>query len=460
MVVWSAGSGCALLRSEPLAGVEGLSCQGCDKTWSTSAQSIPYRFNRPQIKGLEAFIQHNAKDKPHTFQAVTAYDDLATYQFKSGKAYDKRSVEEFRAAALTALDDVLRHNIQIEDQLAGAHPVEFQAALAAAPSHSVEEQELLDLFSAMNPFDRFEFLQRASGSSVTAVPAKPASQPVNEQPGVGWNEPDGWSDTPPSPDAFSRQTPPAASSPVADAGLSFDAWTPQATYAPIPSVASPALPTGVAEPQKADASSPTYEPDWLSEWESAVPEGDTPASTGSNGWDSAPDFASPASPVDWASSSVDTQTDEPSNRGEPAQPTAGDSFTWNEPAATINALDWNEPTRQPWTQDAAIDPPASVTPSGSFDPWRAEVGIPEQADVVESFGNGSVGEVPYNDERLEALFNQLDFGPPSADLLSPSSTDPIAAAQNHQGSPLRVEETRSDGQPLPPPVRPWEGWIR
>jgi hypothetical protein len=80
---------------------------------------------------------------------VTAYDDLATYQFKSGKAYDKRSVEEFRAAALTALDDALRHNIQIEDQLAGAHPVEFQAALAGAPSHSAEEQELLELFRAL-----------------------------------------------------------------------------------------------------------------------------------------------------------------------------------------------------------------------------------------------------------------------------------------------------------------------
>ncbi len=53
--------------------------------------------------------------------------------------------------------------------------------------------------------------------------------------------------------------------------------------------------------------------------------------------------------------------------------------------------------------------------------------------MVESFGNGSVSEVPYNDERLEVLFNQLDFGPPSADLLSPSSTDPIAAAENHQG---------------------------
>lgn len=80
--------------------------------------------------------------------------------------------------------------------------------------------------------------------------------------------------------------------------------------------------------------------------------------------------------------------------------------------------------------------------------------------MVETFENGSVGEVPYNDERLEVLFNQLDFGPPSADLLASSSTDPIAAAQNHQGSPLRVEQTLVEGQPLPPPVRPWEGWIR
>ena len=146
--------------------------------------------------------------------------------------------------------------------------------------------------------------------------------------------------------------------------------------------------------------------------------------------------------------------------GEPAPAEANESFTWNEPAATIDALDWNEPGRQSWTPDTAIEPPAPITSSSSFDPWRAEVGIPEQADVVESFGTSSVGEVPYNDERLEVLFNQLDFGPPSADLLSPSSTDPIAAAQNHQGSPLRVEESSANGQPLPPPVHPWEGWIR
>ena len=460
MVVWSAGSGCALLRSEPLAGVEGLSCQGCDKTWSTSAQSIPYRFNRPQIAGLKAFIQHNATDKPHTFQDVTAYDDLATYQFKSGKAYDKRSVEEFRAAALTALDDVLRHNIQIEDQLAGAHPVEFQAALAGAPSHTAEEQELLELFRAMSPFDRFEFLQRASGSSVTAVPAKPASQPTHEQPAASWNEPAGWSDeASSSTDALSSQVSTSASS-AFEAGLSFDAWTPQTSHAPQPAIVSSASPADIAELRQAEPISPTYEPDWLSEWELAVPEGETPGSAGSSGWDAAPDFASETSAIDSASSPATTQTDEPSGWGQAAEAAANDSFSWNESAATTDALDWNESSRQPWTPHIAIEPPAPLTSSSSFDPWRAEVGIPEQADVVESFGNGSVGEVPYNDERLEVLFNQLDFGPPSADLLSPHSTDSIAAAENHQGSPLRVEEARAGDQQLPPPVRPWEGWIR
>jgi hypothetical protein len=358
---------------------------------------------------------------------VTAYDDLATYQFKSGKAYDKRSVEEFRAAALTALDDALRHNIQIEDQLAGAHPVEFQAALAGAPSHSAEEQELLELFRAMSPFDRFEFLQRASGSSAAATAAKPSSQPTSTEGLSNWEEPAGWSDDPSTSEALSAQVSTPPSSPVDETGLSFDAWTPQASYAPQPSIASPAPPAYFTEPEQFEPASPTYEPDWLSEWESAVPEDETPATAASDGW------------------------------GEPAEAPANDSITWHEPAATIDALDWNDPSRQPLIP---IQPPAPATPAGSFDPWRAEVGIPEQADVVESFGNGNVGEVPYNDERLEVLFNQLDFGPPSADLLSASSTDPISAVQNHQGSPLRVEETRTDGQPLPPPVRPWEGWIR
>ena len=282
----------------------------------------------------------------------------------------------------------------------------------------------------MSPFDRFEFLQRASGSSAATAPTKPSSQPIHEQAGPSWQEPAGWSDDPSSSEALSPRDSTSALSPFDEAGLSFDAWTPQAAYATQPSIASPAPPVHVAEPQQPEPSSQTYEPDWLSEWESAVPEDETPAMAPSQGW------------------------------GEPADAAANDSFTWNEPAATIDALDWNEPSRQPWTQQTTIEASAPLTSSGSFDPWRAEVGIPEQAGVVESFGNGSVGEVPYNDERLEVLFNQLDFGPPSADLLSPHSTDSIAAAENHQGSPLRVEEARAGDQQLPPPVRPWEGWIR
>jgi hypothetical protein len=389
---------------------------------------------------------------------VTAYDDLATYQFKSGKAYDKRSVEEFRAAALTALDDALRHNIQIADQLAGAHPVEFQAALAAAPSVSGEEQELLDLFRAMSPFDRFEFLQRASGSAGAA--ADPPIQSSHEQAGASWQEPAGWSNEPLRAESLISQVGTPGAGVFDEDGLSFDTWTPQAPYAPQPSVASPAPAAFAVEPPRAEPTSPTYEPDWLSEWESAVPEGDASAVAAPQGWEPAPDFASPTNPVDWSSTSASTRSDEPLGWGEPAQSTAHDSFTWHEPAAAVDAYDWNEAAPQQRTPQTAIEPSTPHTSNGSFDSWRAEVGIPEQADVVESLGNGTVGEVPYNDERLEVLFNQLDFGPPSADLLSSSSTYPIAAAQNHQGSPLRVEESQTAGQPLPPPVRPWEGWIR
>jgi hypothetical protein len=361
---------------------------------------------------------------------VTAYDDLATYQFKSGKAYDKRSVEEFRAAALTALDDAMRVNVQLEDQLAGNHPVAFQTAAASFPSP--EEQELLNLFRSLSPFDQFELLQRASGTQV-ATPLTLATKSIPKQADISCDEPVGWSDAPSPSDLPIAPVSAVASGPFEDVGLSFDAWTPQEAYAPQPSIASPPLPVRVAEPQQAEPSSPAYEPDWLSEWESAVPEAETPTVAASSGRDAYPDFSSPTMQIDWAASPG--TVDSPSGRGEPAQATAGESFTWNETSATALS-------------------------TGSFDPWRAEVGIPEQADVVESFGNGSVGEVPYNDERLEVLFNQLDFGPPSPDLLSSSSTDPIAAAQNHQGSPLRVEESRSDGQALPPPVRPWEGWIR
>jgi hypothetical protein len=372
---------------------------------------------------------------------VTAYDDLATYQFKSGKAYDKRSVEEFRAAALTALDDALRHSIQIEDQLAGANPVAFQASVASTPTLTADEQDLLTAYRAMEPFDRFDLLQRVCGQSAAGYSTDPP--PTNPVTNVtGWDEPAGWSDEPaPSPvTAFE----PLSAEPDHSPGLSFDTWTPQAPYAPQPSLTWPQSAPAEVEPLPAESATPSYEPDWLSDWESAVPEGDEPAAEPSFGWDSPTDTTSNVAGA-WSTA----PQSEPAAFVPPPMNDAHQTLGWGEEAPATHGNRWED--QQPATSLAEVS-------AGSYQPWRAEVGIPEQADVVETFGN--LDEARYNDERLEVLFNQLDFGPPSSDLLPPSATHSIASAENHQGSPLRVEQTLGEGQPLPPPVRPWEGWIR
>ena len=91
-----------------------------------------------------------------------------------------------------------------------------------------------------------------------------------------------------------------------------------------------------------------------------------------------------------------------------------------------------------------------------FPVWQAEVDIPVQAEVVQQSENIVFTDLGLTDERLEELFSQLDFGPPTVGVL-PDDHGNIA---HQQSSPLRVEQLEADSLPLPPAVRPWEGWIQ
>ena len=71
---------------------------------------------------------------------MNAYEELAGYRFASGRDYDKRSVETFRARVLNMVDELLNQVTQLQDEVADLRdrtrvvPAEsFVAAPAGAP---------------------------------------------------------------------------------------------------------------------------------------------------------------------------------------------------------------------------------------------------------------------------------------------------------------------------------------
>ena len=125
---------------------------------------------------------------------MSAYDDLQAFQVKPGKGYEKRSVEEFRAIALTAVDDLLRHQVQLKDQLAGA-------AQPPHPELAPGERRLLDQFRALSPIEQADLLRAGLAGIPAVAPARPAAAamfPIGEPTPMAWSpgptvdEPSDW----------------------------------------------------------------------------------------------------------------------------------------------------------------------------------------------------------------------------------------------------------------------------
>ena len=49
---------------------------------------------------------------------MNAYEELAGYRFGSGRDYDKRSVETYRARVLNLVDELLNQLTQLQDEVA------------------------------------------------------------------------------------------------------------------------------------------------------------------------------------------------------------------------------------------------------------------------------------------------------------------------------------------------------
>jgi hypothetical protein len=97
---------------------------------------------------------------------TNAYEELASQRLETGRGYDKRSVETFRARALDLVDELLRQVTELTDRLAvGGHRVLSEA-----------EAELLDSFGPADSFQRREALaalQRPSGNTTSETGDEP-----------------------------------------------------------------------------------------------------------------------------------------------------------------------------------------------------------------------------------------------------------------------------------------------
>jgi hypothetical protein len=87
--------------------------------------------------------------------ATNAYDELSGQRLDSGRGYDKRSVETFRARALDLVDELLRQVTELQDRLAAG----------SEPALSEAELDLVTAFRSADSFRRREALAVLGRSS-------------------------------------------------------------------------------------------------------------------------------------------------------------------------------------------------------------------------------------------------------------------------------------------------------
>ena len=347
---------------------------------------------------------------------MTAYDELATFQFKPGKAYDKRSVEEFRAAALTALDDALRATTLLEDQLAGGNFRRQEVSVSDTPVLSPEEQRLLKQFQGMDSHSQLSLLESIIRPTVPAASSFGSTM-------TNWDEPPGWSE-------------PASVAPTTEnepfAGQSFESWDANQNL-PAPNPFETPI---VVVPQDPKLSRSYAQPDWLDDWDAVAPS------------DATTTFEPPT--YDW---NVVAPTEPAPAIEQPIHDSDTVAATEPKPVVVEPAYDWDLPA--PVAFSFALPSPAVQRPDPSAE-WGNEVDVPVRAEVLEQPVGTTFSSMALNDDHLEVLFSQLDFGPPSVDLLSNTES----TGHLHTSSPLRVVQAQADAEFLPPAVRPWEGWIQ
>ena len=121
---------------------------------------------------------------------MSAYDELKTFQFRLGKGYDRRSVEEYRATVLNAVDELLRQIVLLneESSVRGPEPT---------PHLSPDEIHVLQLFRSLSSHERTAVMAHGLKHSAASIDPRPltsaAQGPSIREPSWAANlETDGW----------------------------------------------------------------------------------------------------------------------------------------------------------------------------------------------------------------------------------------------------------------------------
>jgi hypothetical protein len=346
---------------------------------------------------------------------VTAYNDLNGFQFRTGKGYEKRSVEQFKAISLSAVDELLREVTQLRDEQAGAS--QSAASALSQPSLTAEEASLLARFRSAST-DVRQFM-------LVGLPPVIASQPT----------------TPPA------SAPAGSLSPMAPFGVppipQLEPIQPLlfgSDESPVPDIAFPS-PTDSHEAMAFTPDSnehPADEPEWLRSLN------DEPTSSGpaSSNWfmDDAFDGDVPKEAFEHLSNRA-TATSAPATA-------AWDAGAVPEiPAPLTQAPAWQAP---PSVWDAPALAPEAPIPS-AFEPASVLAPAPTLG--------GADGT-----RQIDDLFNQLDFGPPPAGVLAIAGSVATFAGTDlapvMPAAPLHVDKPTENAGPLPAPTPPWSGWIQ
>lgn len=348
---------------------------------------------------------------------MTAYDDLIAYRFTPGKGYDKQSVETFRALALNQVDDLLNQITVLRDQMTEAG--DNNTGGFADPI----ERELIDRFRKIDGRSRDQVIDLTRERSTESIGGFLPS---------GVSSSFDWATAAPAPMVPADVHDPVALAPET---VSAEPWDPFGSKGAAPS--SP-IPPPPADEQPWDPFDETvdenestieFESQPTFELPTILPDSDevsTPSAVGTSDWLSGLDLE--------AEETVELSPE----AFEPAVETVS-SFEMPPPAPAIAFA-------EPPSAELFRLPPLSVAPP---------------SDTMPSFGN----------DELDQLFAQLDFGPPSGDVMANTVVAPIAVqpppfAPGSNVVPFRVPVSvasapaRSDSEPvLPPPVRAWAGWV-
>jgi hypothetical protein len=420
---------------------------------------------------------------------VTAYNELSSFQVKSGKGYDKRSVEQFRALALGIVDELMRESTGLRDQLS-AGPVPPPPAAHGAPMLTADEEALLARYRSADGAQRQAMLTGPAFISAPMVvqPPSTSSQPSTTELMWGFDS----ASSPPV-------APPVTPAPPALSPANDTPWPDFTAADPLRMPAAPAETEAVPEwmtsfddvpttsdrgsnwfldgafggdvPEEAYASAHVQHPDELA-WPDVADSGQGWV-VDSDDWPASLDAAldSPPSP-EWTDLPDDSLAN--SSTGESAPDTWVSAQSPDPWAAAPSAwLSAPEPPSSTSKAPFAAPPSAWVLESPSGDggwplappteQFASSPGMPpgllDAGEPASGFGAPSLDGARGPEGGIDALFDQLDFGPPATNMLEVARFVEPPTPVSPAGSPLHVDRPAVVGATLPEPVAPWSGWI-